>query len=104
MVRIPQGARHYYFGNLDTDASVREKFQFGQVSTGVQTWLRTPHRSRSKWIFFLSVGRHGTPSQGWIYLHYEHDLFKGSHVARFNLSWIAKGVLTGDGSLPDLAE
>ena len=50
----------------------------------------------------LSVGRHGTPSEGWIYLHYEHDPFKGSHMARFNLSWLLEGELTGDGDLPKL--
>ena len=52
----------------------------------------------------LSVGRHGTPSEGWIYLHYEHDPFKGSHIARFNLSWILQGALTGDGALTEVVE
>ena len=106
MVRIPTKDRDIIiFSNLDTDASVREKVSVWASFDGGKTWpvkrLIDPDRSGYS---SLSVGRHGTPSQGWIYLHYEHDPFKGSHVARFNLSWLAKGVLTGDGSLPDLAE
>lgn len=46
----------------------------------------------------LSVGRPDTPSQGWIYLHYEGR--GGGHVARFNLSWLTDGEPTGDGELP----
>jgi len=45
----------------------------------------------------LNAGRPGTPSEGWIYLHFESD---GSKVARFNLSWLLKGEATGNGSVP----
>lgn len=45
----------------------------------------------------LNVGRAGTPSQGWIYLHFESH---GSMVARLNLSWLLRGEATGDGSVP----
>lgn len=45
----------------------------------------------------LNVGRSGTATQGWIYLHYEHA---GSRVARFNLTWLLRGVSTGDGEIP----
>ena len=48
------------------------------------------------------AGRTATPSEGWIYLHYEHDPFKGAHMVRFNLSWILEGELTGNGTIPDL--
>ena len=46
----------------------------------------------------LNAGRHGTPSEGHIYLHFES---KGSKVARFNLSWLLEGVATGDGTIPE---
>ena len=62
----------------------------------------------------LAVGRPATPSEGWIYIHYDGgkdyndpvgraDLFippDGSLVARFNLSWLLEGQRTGDGSVP----
>lgn len=40
----------------------------------------------------LSAGRPGTPSEGWIYLHFEGGPNGGSNVARFNLSWLLQGV------------
>ena len=43
----------------------------------------------------LSAGRPGTPSEGWIYVHYERG---GGRVARLNLSWLLKGKATGDGA------
>ncbi len=46
----------------------------------------------------LTTGRPGMVSEGWIFLHYENG---GSKVARFNLSWLLEGQLTGDGMLPD---
>ena len=45
----------------------------------------------------LTAGRPGTPSAGWIYLHFESG---GSKVARFNLSWLLAGTPTGDGRIP----
>ena len=47
----------------------------------------------------LAAGRAGTPSAGWIYLHFESD--GGSKIARFNLAWIREGEQTGDGTMPD---
>ncbi len=47
----------------------------------------------------LSAGRDNTASEGWIFLQYESE--QGCHVARFNLSWMLEGELTGDGTLPD---
>ncbi|MEM7599828.1 MAG: sialidase family protein [Verrucomicrobiota bacterium] len=46
----------------------------------------------------LTAGRPGTVSEGWVFLHFESD--KGSHVARFNLSWLLEGELTNDGVVP----
>ena len=50
----------------------------------------------------LAVGRGENASAGWIYLFYEHDPFKGAHLARFNLSWLLGGESTGDGEIPKL--
>jgi sialidase-1 len=49
----------------------------------------------------LAAGRPGTPSEGWIYLHFEGGPEGGGTVARFNLSWLLDGEKTGDGGLPD---
>ncbi|MEC7564466.1 MAG: sialidase family protein [Planctomycetota bacterium] len=48
----------------------------------------------------LTSGRPGTPTEGWIYLNFEGGPQGGSTVARFNLSWILTGKLTGDGTVP----
>jgi len=47
----------------------------------------------------LAAGRPGTPTEGWIYLHYEAAT--GSKIARFNLAWLLEGEPTGDGSVPE---
>lgn len=49
----------------------------------------------------LTAGRPGTASEGWIYLHYETYGKGGSNVARFNLSWLLQGEMTGDGTVPE---
>lgn len=46
--------------------------------------------------FSLSVGRPGTPSEGWIYLQFESE--RGCRIARFNLSWILEGQGPGMGN------
>ena len=45
----------------------------------------------------LDAGRPGTQSAGWIYCQFESG---GAKVARFNLSWLLAGELTGDGAIP----
>ena len=51
----------------------------------------------------LSVGRHNTSSEGWIYIHFEGRLPQ-SHVGRFNLSWLLEGQLTGNGEVPEISK
>jgi len=52
----------------------------------------------------LAAGRPGTPSAGWIYVHFEGGPGGGSQVARFNLAWLLAGKPTGNGAVPqDLA-
>jgi sialidase-1 len=45
----------------------------------------------------VDAGRPGTKSEGWIFLNYEAG---GSRMARFNLSWLLMGKMTGDGDVP----
>ena len=52
----------------------------------------------------LNAGRPDTPSEGWIFLHFEGGPQGGSTFARFNLSWILDGEKTGDGEIPAWAE
>jgi sialidase-1 len=46
----------------------------------------------------LTAGRPRTPSAGWVYCQFEGD---GMRVARFNLTWLLQGELTGDGTVPE---
>lgn len=48
----------------------------------------------------MNVGRTESPSDGWIYVFFEGGEAAGT-VARFNLSWLLQGTLTGDGQIPD---
>lgn len=106
MTRIPFKDKDIIiFSNLDTDASQRERVTVWASLDGGKTWpvkrLVDPGRSGYS---SLGVGRLGTPSEGLIYLHYEHDPFKGSHMVRFNLSWLLEGKLTGDGDMQQLID
>jgi sialidase-1 len=89
------------FSNLDTPASHRERVTVWASFDGGKTWpvKRLVEAGRSGYSS-LASGRPGTPTEGWIYLHYEEDPLKGSHLARFNLSWILGGERTGDGDAP----
>ncbi len=49
----------------------------------------------------MTAGRPGTKSEGQVFLHFEGGPKGGSTMARFNLSWLAKGKATGDGEIPD---
>ena len=88
--RVPSKDRDILiFSNLDTDASHRERVTVWASTDGGENWkfkrLVDPGRSGYS---SLAVGRANTPSEGWIFLFYEHDPFKGAHLARFNLAWI----------------
>lgn len=104
LTRIPSREQDILiFSNLDTTAAHRERITVWASFNGGKTWpiKRLVDAGRSGYSS-LTVGRPGTATAGWIYLHYEHDPFKGSYLARFNLSWIMKGQLTGNGDFPDL--
>ena len=104
LTRLPLKDRDILlFSNLDTDASHRECVTVWASFDGGKTWplKRLVDAGRSGYSS-LAVGREQTPSAGSIYLHYEHDPLKGSHMVRFNLAWVLGGEATGDGSPPEL--
>ena len=104
LTRLPLSDRDILlFSNLDTDASHRERVTVWASFDGGKTWplKRLVDAGRSGYSS-LTVGRRDTPTEGWIYLHYEHDPFKGSHLVRFNLVWVLGGERTGDGEVPRL--
>lgn len=99
LTRVPSKERDILvFSNLDTDAKHRERVTVWASTDAGETWqikrLVDPGRSGYS---SLAVGRPNTPSEGWIYLFYEHDPFKGAHLARFNLAWIMAGEHPEDG-------
>ena len=83
LTRLPLKDRDILiFSNLDTDASHRERVSVWASFDGGRTWpvkrLVDPGRSGYS---SLAVGRGENASAGWIYLFYEHDPFKGAHLA-----------------------
>ena len=90
------------FSNIDTPNARREKGTVWASFDGGKTWpvkrlvYDGPHGYSA-----LNAGRPGTASEGWIYHHFEGGPKGGATVARYNLSWILEGELTGDGSIPE---
>ena len=104
LTRLPLRDRDILlFSNLDTEAAHRERVTVWASFDGGRTWplKRLVDAGRSGYSS-LAAGRGKTPSEGWIYLFYEHDPIKGAHMARFNLGWLLGGESTGDGPLPEL--
>ncbi len=116
LVRLPiQGRDVLIYSNVDTDTFHRNRITVWASFDGAKTWpiKRLVYGGPSGYSSLIA-GRPGTPSEGWIYIHYDggedHDdpvgmahLFippRGSLVARFNLSWLLAGLKTGNGSIP----
>ncbi|NND99728.1 MAG: exo-alpha-sialidase [Pirellulaceae bacterium] len=115
LVRLPVAGKDILiFSNIDTPNATRERATVWASFDGGVTWpvKRLVYDGRSAYSS-LSAGRPATPSEGWIYLHFEGgpqqqdaasaDSAKssgGSNVARFNLSWLLAGESTGDGKIP----
>ncbi len=102
LVRLPvAGHDILVFSNLDTPNAKRERVTVWASFDGGKTWpiKRLVHDGPSAYSS-LNAGWPGTPSAGWIFLHFENGSDGGSSVARFNLSWILQGELTGDGQIP----
>ena len=104
MVRLPvRGEDILIYGNVDTPERFRERITVWASFDGGETWpvKRLVFGGRSGYSS-LTAGRPGTPTEGWIYLHFEGErVSEGSMVARFNLSWLLDGEATDDGQLPD---
>ncbi len=102
LVRLPvEGRDILIFSNIDTPNSKRERGTVWASLDGGKTWpvKRLVYEGASAYSS-LTAGRPGTPSEGWIYLHFEGGPDGGSQVARFNLSWLVAGESTGDGAIP----
>lgn len=101
LVRLPVDQRDILiFSNIDTARPTRERGTVWASLDGGKTWpvKRLVFEGPSAYSS-LTAGRPGTPSEGWIYLHFEGGPKGGSHVARFNLTWLLEGEATGNGKL-----
>ena len=102
LTRLPIDNRDILiFSNIDTANPKRERATVWASFDGGGTWpiKRLVYDGPSAYSS-LNVGRAGTPSEGWIYLHFEGGPKGGSQIARFNLAWLLAGELTGDGAVP----
>lgn len=104
--RIPVEDRDILvYSNADHDGHERVRLTVWASFDGGRTWpvKRLVDEGPSAYSS-LVAGRPGTPSEGWIYLQYEHSdgeaQYAGSTIARFNLPWLLDGEPTGDGALP----
>jgi len=103
LTRLPVAGKDILiFSNIDTPNKRRERATVWASFDGGTTWpvKRLVHEGPSRYSS-LASGRPGTPSQGWIFLHFEGGPDGGSSVARFNLTWLIGGTTTGDGEIPD---
>ncbi|MEE2935659.1 MAG: sialidase family protein [Planctomycetota bacterium] len=101
LVRLPvHGKDILIFSNLDTPKATRERATVWASLDGGKTWpvKRLVYDGKSGYSS-LDAGRPGTPSEGWIFLHFEGGPKGASQVARFNLSWLLDGEPTGDGKI-----
>lgn len=106
LVRLPVKNRDILiYSNDDTGGGNREKLTIWASFDGGQTWpvkrLLNPGPSAYS---SMGVARPGTPGEGTIYLLFEggpDGHYAGMQFARFNLSWILGGEMTGDGKIPD---
>jgi sialidase-1 len=105
LVRLPVKNRDILiYSNADTGGGDRKKMTVWASFDGGTTWplkrlVYGPHGAYSS----LDAGRPETPSEGQIYLLFEggeQGHYAAIQVARFNLSWLLKGELTGDGEVP----
>jgi len=102
LMRLPiQGRDILVYSNCDSPKG-RDHGTVWASFDGGQTWpiKRLVFAGRHAYSS-LTAGRPQTPSQGWIFLHFEGGEKGGSTVARFNLSWLLAGKATGDGSVPE---
>lgn len=107
LTRLPVAGRDILiFSNIDTPKAKRERATVWASFDGGKSWpVKRLVYDGSSAYSSLTSGRHGTSSEGWIYLHFEGGPEGGSQVAKFNLAWLIAGEPTGDGAVPtDLLE
>jgi sialidase-1 len=102
LVRLPvEGHDILVFSNLDTPNPTRERITVWASFDGGETWpVKRLVDAGPSGYSSLAAGRHGTPTEGWIYLQYEEGPGTAGKIARFNLSWLLDGEPTGDGTIP----
>lgn len=106
LTRLPIDGRDVLvFSNLDTSSARRERITVWGSFDGGRSWpvKRLVHAGDSAYSS-LAAGRTGTPSEGWIYLHFEGGPVGASTLARFDLAWLLGGEPTGDGRVPTIEE
>lgn len=102
LVRLPVAGRDILiFSNLDTSRPTRERATVWASFDAGKTWpVKRLVFDGPSGYSSLNAGRPGTPTDGWIFLHFEGGPQGGANVARFNLSWLLDGEPTGDGDIP----
>ncbi|MFT5127072.1 MAG: sialidase-1 [Rhodothermales bacterium] len=98
LARLPISGRDVLiYSNCDS-ASGRKQGTAWASFDGGKTWPVKRLLAKGNFAYSsMAAGRPSTETEGWIYCHYESD---GSKVARFNLSWLARGEATGNGEIP----
>jgi len=105
LVRLPiRGRDILVYSNVDSPTKQRKDVTVWASFDGAKTWpiKRRVFEGPSAYSS-MTVGRPGTPSEGWIYILLEcgkKHRYGGGSLGRFNLTWLLKGKKTGDGELP----
>ncbi len=102
LVRLPvEGRDVLLFSNI-ASASGRKNGMVWASFDGGGTWPVRQGVTPGAFAYSsMDAGRPGGAAEGWVYLLFEDD--RGGSVARFNLSWVVDGELTGDGVVPSWA-
>jgi sialidase-1 len=112
LTRLPiAGADVLCYSNADTDGYQRRDLTVWASFDGGDTWpVKRRVTDGAAAYSSLAAGRPGTPSDGWLYLLYEHGelagedeptiRYAGGTLARFTLPWLVAGERTGDGTVP----
>ena len=106
LVRLPVKDKDILiYSNADTGPGDRVKMTVWASFDGGETWpIKRLVNAGTSAYSSLGVGRPGTPSEGMIYLLFEGGpkyKYSGMQVVRFNVSWVLKGELTGNGKIPE---
>ncbi len=105
IVRLPVAGRDILiYSNTDTGGGEREKMTVWASFDGGKSWpvKRLVYPGPSAYST-LDAGRPGTVGEGLIFLLFEGaetHRYHGIQFARFNLSWLLEGEMTGDGGIP----